>query len=302
MRSKNVTINGLILKTKANKLAKDLVSGAFKASNGFISRFVRRHNLSFEMKSGESESVNEETAQDWKNSVKGKIESYKPENVFNFDETALFWKLMQSKTYSLPEESSKGYKKSKDRVTAGLLANSDGTERHLVVIGKSKTPRCFKGIKNLPLYQYYYNSTAWMTEKIFTDLMIKLNKRFKSQNLKILLLLDNCSSHPELSLTNIELLFLFLPPNTTSRLQPLDAGIIRSFKQRYRNQMLDYIIEMIKPDEKCENFLKRINLLNAIHFMVSSLKSIPYSVFINCFKTCGIEFDSNTESKVTEEI
>ncbi len=55
------------------------------------------------------------------------------------------------KTYSMPEESKKGFKKSKDRVTALLLVNADGSERLLVVVGKSREPRCFRGIKNLPI-------------------------------------------------------------------------------------------------------------------------------------------------------
>jgi hypothetical protein len=38
---------------------------------------------------------------------------------------------------------------------------------------------------------------------------------------------------------------MFLPPNTTSRLQALRAGIIMSFKQRYRSEMLEYIIELL---------------------------------------------------------
>jgi hypothetical protein len=51
-------------------------------------------------------------------------------------ETGLFWCLIQNSTYSMPEESKKGFKKSKDRVTL-LLVNADGSERLLVVTGKS---------------------------------------------------------------------------------------------------------------------------------------------------------------------
>ncbi|CAB5309490.1 unnamed protein product [Rhizophagus irregularis] len=36
---------------------------------------------------------------------------------------------------------------------------------------------------------------------------------------------------PDIKLTNIEL--VYLPPNTTAHLQPMDAGIIHSFKSRY---------------------------------------------------------------------
>ncbi len=139
-----------------------------------------------------------------------------------------------------------------------------------------------------------------MTSDVFTDLLTQLNRRYRKQNRKILLMLDNCSSHPKINLTNIEL--LFLPPNSTSRTQPLDAGIIRSFKQRYRNQSLEYIIQCLESEENCEKVIRRLNLLNAIHFMDSSLKSIPSSVFINCFKTCGIEFESEVVCENSDQL
>ena len=37
---------------------------------------------------------------------------------------------------------------------------------------------------------------------------------------------------PNISLTNIEL--VYLPPNMTAHLQPMDAGIIHSFKAKYK--------------------------------------------------------------------
>jgi hypothetical protein len=234
-RQQKAPINGPLLRKKANEFAERLNVTNFDANNGFITRFVKRHDLKYESKSGESESVNEDIVIEWKNSLKEKYNSYEHKNIFNIDETGIFWRLLQNKTYSLPEESAKGYKKIKDRITVLLLVNMDGSERLIVVIGKYKNPRCFKGIKNLPIWLYLHNRTAWMTSETFNEIMLKLDKRMRKQNRSILVLLDNCASHPFLNLNNIKL--LFLPPNTTSRLQPLDAGIIRSFKQRYRNRI-----------------------------------------------------------------
>jgi hypothetical protein len=299
MRQKGGPINGLVLKTKATHFGKILVSQDFEASSGFISRFIKRHGIKLQTKCGESESVCEETVNEWKAKVKQIIANYEPKNIFNIDETAVLWRLMQSKTYALPEESTKGYKKSKDRVTAALIVNTDGSERYLAIIGKSRSPRCFKGIKNFPIFKYYNNSTSWMTSNIFTEMIQILDKKFRLNNRKVIMILDNCSSHPNLKLTNIEL--LFLPPNTTAKLQPLDAGLIRSFKQRYRNQLLNYIIECLESENDCKKVLKKFNLLKAIHFMDSSIKSIPNSVFVNCFRSCGIDFGSDVETIASEE-
>ncbi|KAG1695985.1 hypothetical protein DVH05_018972 [Phytophthora capsici] len=52
------------------------------------------------------------------------------------------------------------------------------------------------------------------------------------QNRNVILLVDNALSHKVIkSLSNVE--EHFFPPNLSSSVQPLDAGIIRSFKARY---------------------------------------------------------------------
>ena len=51
------------------------------------------------------------------------------------------------------------------------------------------------------------------------------------------LLLDNCASHTK-SVPGLKAVTLFfLPPNTTSVLQPLDQGIIKNFKHFYRTSI-----------------------------------------------------------------
>jgi hypothetical protein len=45
---------------------------------------------------------------------------------------------------------------------------------------------------------------------------------------------------PNITLTNIEL--VYLPPNTTAHLQPMDAGIIHSFKAKYKREFCNHII------------------------------------------------------------
>jgi len=46
---------------------------------------------------------------------------------------------------------------------------------------------------------------------------------------------------PDIKLTNIEL--VYLSPNTTAHLQPMDAGIIQSFKSKYKREFCRHLIQ-----------------------------------------------------------
>jgi hypothetical protein len=66
-------------------------------------------------------------------------------------------------------------------------------------------------------------------------------------NTKNLLVIDYCSYHKITAvLTHIEI--VFLPPNLTSKLQPLDQGIIKCVKTFFNNQKLNEIIEKIEAE------------------------------------------------------
>jgi hypothetical protein len=69
----------------------------FKAINGYITRFVKRFDIKYESKSGESESVSEILVNEWKTKLIEKYSKYEPRNVWNIDETGLFWRLIQKK-------------------------------------------------------------------------------------------------------------------------------------------------------------------------------------------------------------
>lgn len=58
---------------------------------------------------------------------------------------------------------------------------------------------------------------------------------------KVQLLLDNCSAHHINPLLNaVEV--LFLPPNTTAMLQPMDQGVIANLKVHYRHRVVERLL------------------------------------------------------------
>ncbi|CAL4178221.1 unnamed protein product [Meganyctiphanes norvegica] len=109
-----------------------------------------------------------------------------------------------------------------------------GTEKkQLFVIGKYKNPRAFKNRRHMLRCTYQWNDKSWMRSDLFTQWLIKWNCKLSMQGRRIALVLENAPCHPNIALSNIELVFLL--PNTTSHSQPLDQGILANFKSHYRH-------------------------------------------------------------------
>jgi hypothetical protein len=80
-------------------LAELLEIEGFKASNGWLDNFKERHGIVFKKVQGEAAAVDMEAVDNWRQDILIKLlTEYSPENVFNVDETGLFWKLMPDKT------------------------------------------------------------------------------------------------------------------------------------------------------------------------------------------------------------
>ena len=67
---------------------------------------------------------------------------YKSEDVYNMDESALFWKISLEGT--LATEQTSGGKHDKAQISINLVVNATGTDKvSSWFIGKAANPRCF---------------------------------------------------------------------------------------------------------------------------------------------------------------
>lgn len=204
-----------------------------KFSEGWLTKVLKRIGCKSRHLHGEASSVelSNESIQTALRKIEEELKDYLPEDILNFDETGLYYE--QQPTRTICRTPMGGMKKSKNRLTIGLLTNSDGTYKgHPIVIGRRKTPR---GATRRPLLysktavgrphyvEYHFNASAWMTMDIFRKYIARLNKAFEFAGRKVAILVDNASVH-KLKETFSHIKLVFLPPNTTSKLQPLDAG------------------------------------------------------------------------------
>jgi len=284
-RGQNVPVSGLLLKEKAKSFAKELGIPFFSASDGWLTNFKKRNGIVFKKICGESSSVDDNVCSEWHRKLSTLLKNYEPRNVFNTDETALFFKCLPDKTFTFKEEKCHGGKHSKDRLTILLAVNMDGSEKLTpLLIGKAAKPRCFKGIRSFPI-TYRANKKAWMTTELFNEWLFSLNEDMKKQERKILLFLDNCTVHNNPpTLINIEL--QFFPPNTTSKLQPLDQGIIKNFKTFYRQEVVKNVLECIESEQT-----PNISVLTAMIFVDKAWKKVAPSTILKCFKKSGFTIE-----------
>ena len=132
----------------------------------------------------------------------------------------------------------------------------------LLIIGKAVRPSALKKknmlLKNLKI-EYYNNTRAWMNGPIFHSYM----KRHH-----ILLLIDNAPSHiiDEYSKIKIQ----FPEPNTTSKIQPLNQGIIRSVKCAYRKTIQVQYCSRVENYEEVKQIMQSFDFVVAVNTLVAA--------------------------------
>ena len=297
-RSSNVPISGPILLEKAGSLAEALGVESFKATTGFLDRWKKRHGIVIKKMAGEEKSVSEQDVRPWIDSTLPELLSqYLPEDIYNVDETGLFYKLQPDKSLTFKGEKCSGGKKPKDRLTVLVGASMTGEKLPLLVIGKSKSPRCFAGVRSLPL-QYTANTKAWMTSEIFTSHLEKWNRKLHAKNHHVLLILDNCPAHPHTLCNQFSNITLqFLPPNTTAKLQPCDQGIIQSLKVHYRHKLVRKLLLAVEAGENL-----KISVLDAMLWLKTAWNEVTPLTIQNCFRHCGFNDSSSAISDETTVI
>jgi hypothetical protein len=111
VHSRGLPIIGPLLQQKALRFANILKIENFKASNGWLNKFCARNNIVFRAISGESACVNQNDVNDWISRLPDIISNNEPRNIFNADETGLFFRAVPNKSLVLRGSQCVGEKK-----------------------------------------------------------------------------------------------------------------------------------------------------------------------------------------------
>ena len=134
------------------------------------------------------------------------------------------------------------------------------------------------------------------------QVLTALDRKLDVENRKVLLFVDNAPPQPETlrgNFKNIKL--VFLPKNTTSQLQPCDAGIIRNFKVKYCKQLMKYVISRIADGKKASEIIEGVDLLQCVRWVNQAFEKITKITIRHYFEKCGFSEVSLLAEEPDEE-
>uniref|UniRef100_A0A0K0FZG9 HTH CENPB-type domain-containing protein n=1 Tax=Strongyloides venezuelensis TaxID=75913 RepID=A0A0K0FZG9_STRVS len=263
-KSRNIPVTGALLQEKALTVARSLQIDSFEASNVWLDSFKCRHNIKRETLHGEKGGFDKNVIDKFRKNVLGVFKDYMSSQIFNIDETALYYKCLSSKSLINKSKESSGVKMNSSRITICLCVSFDGMKCSPLIIRSSRRPGALEkfNLDEKAGFLYRGNKAAWMTKSLFQEYLIYLDNYFTKKNLgPVALILNNCE------------------------LQPLDITVNRIFKMYYKKNLQ----KIISLTESCENndvntLLNSITLHDVVRFCIASLGEISERVVIIGFE------------------
>uniref|UniRef100_K7FJC2 HTH CENPB-type domain-containing protein n=1 Tax=Pelodiscus sinensis TaxID=13735 RepID=K7FJC2_PELSI len=193
-----------------------------------------------------------------------------PSQMYNADETGLLWRCLPNSTLvggGGGEKAAHGFKMKKDRITVLVCANASGTH----------------------IASYEAQGNAWLTAEIFKDslfnyfvLAVKKGGGGLPEDIKAVILLDNCRAHPPTSeLVSGNIFTTYLPANVMSLIQLMDQGMIQNFKCFYRGS---FVRKLLNSDCSVSEFQSEVNLKDAVYAAALALKDVKKATRQKCWR------------------
>ncbi|XP_043478908.1 jerky protein homolog-like [Leptopilina heterotoma] len=307
-RDRGSTLSMAIIQQKALTFGKmlDIPLHKFKASNGWFQSFKRRHCITNIQIKDEVVS-NDFGAEKFFYCVlnqKIAVENLSTENVYNADETGIFWRTSPFSQQCTMEMKYQETKHLNSHITALFCSNFNGSHRIPPLIigdsemygyledfftGHSKDKR-LKYNENVNIIYADQNKSymdselfmLWYTDIFIPHVLAHHNSRGKTG--KVLLILDNAPCHPDVKdLNSVHQNFevIYLPRNVSPKIQPMEQGLISTTKILYKKNLLQSLLNYKKIPSSDEffnhlNFQDCLDLLSRAWYGIDSISHEKY--------------------------
>ncbi|KAG7167679.1 Tigger transposable element-derived protein 1-like 70 [Homarus americanus] len=288
----------------------------FNASSGWLQRFKIRNKITNINISGEEASADRAAAREFPPFLREIMEEgqYIDDQVFNMDESGLFWKKLPSKSFVVKNASKiRGRKMQKERITVLFTTNASGTSKlKLSVIHTARKPHAYKTMDMTKLNVHWLTARkAWMFSTLslswFDDCFVPDVKKFcEQQNVpfKILLLLDNTPGHspllldrhpqPAFSTKKFKLLNDYT--NTREELRNLSDTTTDSKNEEDEDQQLEQQKILFKQ------FWRVFNIKKAVDFLVESWDQLSIATIRHAWRHVLHGIPGERSQSVTGEV
>ena len=90
---------------------------------------------------------------------------------------------------------------------------------------------------------------------------------------------------------------IFVPPDTTSKTQPMDQGVIRCFEAFYRHSIIKRYITRIGGGRSPT----KVNMLEAMTSLAAGWECVTPVTLVKCFRKAGISSESQAQSQSDDD-
>ena len=280
---------------------------------------MRRHRLSLRSKTRQGQITPveaHETALMFGEEVRQKMIDLGISNVYNADETAVFFEFLPKKTINESGAKTVWVRcagREKDRATVMLLGDATGkkypptivfkvapaTKEEVQIVNNNERNgfgiRIWKDIHRLQQDTQaliFGNAKGWFNSQLCVA-FLRQHFAGRASNDKILILLDDFSGHWTNEVADeakrLSVVLLKVPPGCTSVAQPADVAWMRPFKSAMRAQWVDSLRDALRACSPDAPFrLQRPNRVEVTKWIQASWQRLKPSTIANGFAKLGI--------------
>ena len=241
------------------------VKPTFKASDGWVQKFMQRHNLVLRARTS--------MAQKLPADLESRIAAFRQQlqsirmrtdvdyNMLgNMDEMPVYFDIVPGKTIEIKGEKTVKVRTTgseKRHITIVLSCTASGDLLPPMIIFKGKTKRCIKGLKGTPGVMIAYQEKAWMDGELmlkWIDSVWNKSCKFNQPAGESILVMDSFSAHlTDAAVEKLHansVLTVIVPGGCTLILQRLDVSLNKPFKTILRRHWQQYMLDNAKELER----------------------------------------------------